>query len=102
MRLIPRNDNTRIKRTDSQKLQDEYAKLVAGLQEQDDAREEEAWMTNPGRFRTVPSQRDKFADYMRLCTSAQRCRMTSSKRPSLATYEGRSTSLPSWQDSSST
>ena len=36
-----------IKKTDATKLQDEYAKLVAGLQEQDVAREEDQFMTNP-------------------------------------------------------
>lgn len=37
----------RVKRTDATKLQDEYQKLVQGLQEQDLARDEEQWMTNP-------------------------------------------------------
>ena len=39
---------TRIKKTDASKLQDEYAKLVEGLQEADQAREEDAFMANPG------------------------------------------------------
>jgi Helical and beta-bridge domain len=38
----------RIKQTDASKLQDEYAKLVEGLQEADEAREEETFMANPG------------------------------------------------------
>lgn len=38
----------RIKNTDAAKLQDEYAKLVAGLQDTaDDAIDEDAFMTNP-------------------------------------------------------
>ena len=40
--------NFRIKKTDASKLQDEYAKLVEGLQEADEAREEETFMANPG------------------------------------------------------
>jgi hypothetical protein len=42
--------DTRIKKTDASKLQDEYAKLVEGLQEADDAREEEIFMANPGPY----------------------------------------------------
>ncbi|KDQ60828.1 hypothetical protein JAAARDRAFT_31813 [Jaapia argillacea MUCL 33604] len=36
-----------IKQTDASKLQDEYAKLVEGLQEASDARDEDAFMANP-------------------------------------------------------
>ncbi|KZT26203.1 DNA repair helicase [Neolentinus lepideus HHB14362 ss-1] len=36
-----------IKRTDASKLQDEYAKLVEGLQEASDARDEDGFMANP-------------------------------------------------------
>jgi DNA excision repair protein ERCC-2 len=36
-----------MKETDAQKLQDEYAKLVEGLREADEARNEEAFMSNP-------------------------------------------------------
>lgn len=36
----------RIKKTDASKLQDEYAKLVEGLQEA--SNDEDAFMTNPG------------------------------------------------------
>lgn len=36
-----------VKRTDASKLQDEYARLVEGLQEQADDREAETFMTNP-------------------------------------------------------
>ncbi|KDQ14081.1 hypothetical protein BOTBODRAFT_132974 [Botryobasidium botryosum FD-172 SS1] len=36
-----------IKKTDASKLQDEYAKLVEGLQEADEARDEDAFMANP-------------------------------------------------------
>lgn len=37
-----------IKRTDAGKLQDEYEKLVAGLQEANDNREDEDMMNSPG------------------------------------------------------
>jgi hypothetical protein len=37
----------RIKRTDASKLQDEYQKLVEGLQEADVARDEDTFMANP-------------------------------------------------------
>jgi DNA excision repair protein ERCC-2 len=37
-----------IKRTDASKLQDEYRKLVEGLQEAEVQRDEDAFMSNPG------------------------------------------------------
>lgn len=37
----------RIKKTDASKLQDEYQKLVQGLQEQEVARDEDQWLSNP-------------------------------------------------------
>jgi DNA excision repair protein ERCC-2 len=44
----------RIKKTDAAKLQDEYAKLVAGLQDAtDDSIDEDAFMTNPRTFISV-------------------------------------------------
>jgi DNA excision repair protein ERCC-2 len=39
-----------IKRTDAGKLQDEYEKLVAGLQEANDNREDEDMMNSPGKL----------------------------------------------------
>jgi len=44
---------SRIKKTDASKLQDEYAKLVEGLQEA--ASDEDAFMSNPGQDRTPPT-----------------------------------------------
>ena len=41
-----------IKRTDASKLQDEYEKLVAGLQDANDRREEEDMLANPGMYRS--------------------------------------------------
>lgn len=37
-----------MKDSDSEKLQNEYAKLVEGLRDQDEARQEDAFMSNPG------------------------------------------------------
>jgi DNA excision repair protein ERCC-2 len=37
-----------MKDTDAEKLQNEYAKLVEGLRDADEAREEDAFMSNPG------------------------------------------------------
>src|ERR1700733_9414105 len=39
-----------LKQSDAQKLQDEYQKLVEGLREADEARNEEAFMANPGLY----------------------------------------------------
>lgn len=41
---------TEMKSTDAQKLQDEYSKLVEGLREAEEAREEDSFMSNPGKF----------------------------------------------------
>jgi len=40
--------NDRIKRTDAEKLQNEYEKLVSGLQEANEHREDEDMLANPG------------------------------------------------------
>lgn len=37
-----------MKKTDAEKLQNEYQKLVEGLREADQAREEDTFMANPG------------------------------------------------------
>ena len=42
----------RIKKTDASKLQDEYLKLVEGLQQADQDREEDTFMANPGMSHT--------------------------------------------------
>lgn len=39
-----------MKKTDAEKLQNEYQKLVEGLREADQAREEDTFMANPGNF----------------------------------------------------
>ena len=38
-----------MKKTDAEKLQNEYQKLVEGLREADQAREEDSFMANPGK-----------------------------------------------------
>ncbi len=43
----------RIKRTDAEKLQNEYEKLVAGLQEANEHREDEDMLASPGRLGEV-------------------------------------------------
>jgi Rad3-related DNA helicase len=44
------NKIAEMKESDADKLKDEYAKLVEGLREADEAREEDAFMSNPGQF----------------------------------------------------
>ena len=41
---------TEMKSTDADKLQNEYAKLVEGLRDADEARDEGAFMANPGKY----------------------------------------------------
>jgi DNA excision repair protein ERCC-2 len=43
----------RIKRTDAEKLQNEYEKLVAGLQEANEHREDEDMLASPGKLSSV-------------------------------------------------
>ncbi len=40
--------------TDQQQLQSEYEKLVEGLREADEARQEDAFMSNPSKFSPAP------------------------------------------------
>jgi DNA excision repair protein ERCC-2 len=44
------NKVSEMKDTDADKLKNEYAKLVEGLRDQDEARQEDAFMSNPGWF----------------------------------------------------
>ena len=41
---------TQMKSTDAEKLQNEYSKLVEGLREADESRQEDAFMANPGQM----------------------------------------------------
>ena len=45
-----------MKSSDADKLQNEYAKLVEGLRDADEARQEDAFMANPGMFRNLNPQ----------------------------------------------
>ena len=45
-----------IKRTDASKLQDEYEKLVAGLQDANERREEEDMLANPGMLHSLSAR----------------------------------------------
>jgi hypothetical protein len=47
-----------MKRTDAEKLQNEYEKLVQGLQEANDQREDEDMMTSPGALKRYYSGAD--------------------------------------------
>jgi DNA excision repair protein ERCC-2 len=50
---------TEMKDTDADKLKNEYAKLVEGLRDAEEAREEDAFMSNPGAF-VSPKYRCRF------------------------------------------
>lgn len=41
---------TEMRSTDAEKLQNEYSKLVEGLRDADEARDENAFMANPGTY----------------------------------------------------
>ena len=66
-----------MKETDAEKLQNEYAKLVEGLRDADQAREEDAFMSNPGANRVVIVAHGISLTYVH-----QRCRMIFLKKPS--------------------
>jgi DNA excision repair protein ERCC-2 len=51
-----------MKDTDAEKLQNEYSKLVEGLRDADQAREEDAFMSNPGSLIVVLVIFWRFAD----------------------------------------
>ena len=82
----------RIKRTDSDKLQNEYARLVEGLQDADAARDEDSFMSNPSQSRV-------YLRFAALSNAVDRqfCQTISSKKLYRATLEERNTLLPSWQ-----
>lgn len=66
----------RIKKTDASKLQDEYAKLVEGLQ--DAANDEDAFMSNPGLSCSIMTLGIEVFDAT--LVYCQCCRKISSKR----------------------
>jgi len=65
-----------MKDTDAEKLQNEYAKLVEGLRDADQAREEDAFMSNPGAYTFVIMARGILLTY-----AHQRCQMIFLKKP---------------------
>lgn len=44
-----------MRNSDSEKLKNEYAKLVEGLRDAEEAREEDAFMSNPGMYYFIPT-----------------------------------------------
>lgn len=79
---------TEMRSSDAEKLQNEYSKLVEGLRDADEARDENAFMANPGDpccFR----HREIIIDF------SQRYRMIYFKKPYLAISEEPNILLPS-------
>ncbi len=75
-----------MKDTDADKLKNEYAKLVDGLRDQNEARQEDAFMSNPGQSFDRMSYNDFTNDF-------QLSRMIFSKRPFLEIFGEQSTLL---------
>jgi DNA excision repair protein ERCC-2 len=50
--------------TDQEQLQNEYQKLVQGLRDADDARQEDAFMSNPGESASFPRTIDGLTDFI--------------------------------------
>lgn len=76
-----------MRETDQQQLQNEYQKLVEGLRDADEARQEDAFMSNPGLPHAPFS--------LKIClmpAALQPCRMISSRRLCPATFVVPSTS----------
>lgn len=61
---------TEMKSTDAEKLQNEYNKLVEGLRETSDAREEDTLMANPGK--------DSLSQQLADCTDKGKLSLTTS------------------------
>jgi hypothetical protein len=57
----------RIKNTDAKKLQDEYEKLVSGLAQANDTREDEDMMASPGTSPTFVNLSTNDQCYRRIC-----------------------------------
>lgn len=82
---------TQMRESDQRALENEYQKLVDGLREADEARQEDALMANPGKFHRLARQPVP----MLTCARVQCCRKTCSRRPCLAIFGEQSTSLHS-------
>lgn len=86
---------TQMRETDQQALENEYSKLVEGLREADEARQEETLMANPGEF---PGREPLLIVPMTAIDSDFACQCyprICSKRLSLGTFAGRNTLWPS-------
>lgn len=53
---------TEMKSTDSQKLQDEYSKLIEGLREAETAREEDSFISNPSKSSISRALKTSYID----------------------------------------
>lgn len=82
---------TQMRDSDQRALENEYQKLVDGLREADEARQEDALMANPGKCHRLTRQPVPMLTYAFL----QCCRKIYSRRPCPVTFGGQSTSLPS-------
>jgi Rad3-related DNA helicase len=88
------NKISQMRDTDQQQLQNEYEKLVQGLRDADEARQEDAFMANPGRL-----QRDLHLLPCNVLTIPQPFPKTYSKRLFQETFVGQNTLLLSSRDS---
>ena len=84
------NKISQMRDTDQEQLQNEYQKLVQGLRDADEARQEDAFMANPGRFSIVARPVGNV-----VLTSSQRFPKTCSRRLYRETSGGQSILLPS-------
>lgn len=77
---------SRIKLTDASKLQDEYAKLVAGLQDAD-ADDEDPITANPGTLITIdPLQKLNYLQCYRMISSRKPYQETSERQNTLLLF----------------
>lgn len=80
---------TEMRDTDQEQLQNEYQKLVQGLRETEEARQEDAFMGSPGNHLFI----DMLCDVLRTHRYHQLCQMIFSKRRYPEIFEEQSTLL---------
>ena len=97
--LTPNMTTTRIKEKDASKLEDEYRRLVEGLQQSDENVEDEDFMANPSECGGMTAGSIPHCSPTEL---PQHCHKTCSKRPCRATFAEPNTSRRSSLVSSST
>jgi Rad3-related DNA helicase len=90
------NKISQMRDTDQQQLQNEYEKLVQGLRDADEARQEDAFMANPGRLKCEIH----FLN-CKVLTNPQPFPKTYSKKLSRGTFGEQNTLLRSSRGSSS-